>query len=134
MIRKIRLFSKFMTSQPGKQTIAIQVLPNISRDIPDRNCLKKSLHWLSKQWNKKTSKPLCEKTQKLNWLSCKTRKVFFMFFVLLIHRRLKWQSYTYNISTITHLNTCERTAGRKTITRLCFSYAEAWWRNKTCKY
>ena len=31
MIRKIRLISKFMTSQPGKQTIAIHLLPNISR-------------------------------------------------------------------------------------------------------
>ena len=31
MIRKIKLISKFITSQPGKQTIAIQILPNISR-------------------------------------------------------------------------------------------------------
>ena len=31
LIRKIRLISKFMTSQPGKQTIAIYTLPNISR-------------------------------------------------------------------------------------------------------
>ena len=30
MIRMIRLISKFMTSQPGKQTIAIHILPNIS--------------------------------------------------------------------------------------------------------
>ena len=31
LIRKIRLISKFMTSQPGQQTIAINILPNISR-------------------------------------------------------------------------------------------------------
>ena len=31
LIRKIRLISKFMTSQPGKQAIAIHILPNISR-------------------------------------------------------------------------------------------------------
>ena len=31
MIRKIRLISKFVKSQPGKQTIAIYILPNISR-------------------------------------------------------------------------------------------------------
>ena len=31
MIRKIKLISKFITSQPGKQTIAIHILPNISR-------------------------------------------------------------------------------------------------------
>ena len=31
LIRKIRLISKFMTSQPGQQTIAIDILNNISR-------------------------------------------------------------------------------------------------------
>ena len=31
LIRKIKLISKFMTSQPGKQPLAIHVLPNISR-------------------------------------------------------------------------------------------------------
>ena len=30
-VRKVRLISKFMTSQPGKQTIALHTLPNISR-------------------------------------------------------------------------------------------------------
>ena len=30
LIRKIRLISKFMTSRPGQQTIAIHILPNIS--------------------------------------------------------------------------------------------------------
>ena len=29
LIRKIRLISKLMTSQPGKQTIAISISPNI---------------------------------------------------------------------------------------------------------
>ena len=32
LIRKIRLTSKFMTSQPDKQTIVIHVLPNILRN------------------------------------------------------------------------------------------------------
>ena len=31
LIRKIKLISKIMTSQPGKQTIAIHIYPNISR-------------------------------------------------------------------------------------------------------
>ena len=31
LIRKITLILKFMTSQPGSQTIAIHILPNISR-------------------------------------------------------------------------------------------------------
>ena len=30
LIRKAKLISRFMTSQPGKQTVAIQTLPNIS--------------------------------------------------------------------------------------------------------
>ena len=32
LIRKIRLTSKFMTSQPGLQTIGKQILPNISQN------------------------------------------------------------------------------------------------------
>ena len=32
MIRKLRFISKFMTSKPGKQTIAINIMPNISRN------------------------------------------------------------------------------------------------------
>ena len=32
LMRKIRLILKFMTSQPGQQTIAIHILPNISRN------------------------------------------------------------------------------------------------------
>ena len=31
LIRKIRLISKFMTSQPGQQTIPIHILPNTSQ-------------------------------------------------------------------------------------------------------
>ena len=31
LTRKIKLISKFMTSQPGPETIAIHILPNISR-------------------------------------------------------------------------------------------------------
>ena len=31
MIRKLKLISKFMTSQTGKQAIAIHILTNISR-------------------------------------------------------------------------------------------------------
>ena len=31
LIRKISLTSKFMTSHPGKQTITMHILPNVSR-------------------------------------------------------------------------------------------------------
>ena len=37
--RKIKLISKFMTSQPGKQTIAIHIMSNISR-IKDNQTMK----------------------------------------------------------------------------------------------
>ena len=39
MIRKIRLISKFMTSQPGSQTMAIHILANISR-IKDKQTIE----------------------------------------------------------------------------------------------
>ena len=32
LIRKIKLISKFMTSQPGQQTVAINILINFSRN------------------------------------------------------------------------------------------------------
>ena len=32
LIRKLRLISKYMTSQPGEQTITINILPNILRN------------------------------------------------------------------------------------------------------
>ena len=31
LIRKVRLISRFMTSQPGHQAITVHILPNISR-------------------------------------------------------------------------------------------------------
>ena len=33
LIRRIRLTSKFMTSQPGLQTVAMRILPNISQKV-----------------------------------------------------------------------------------------------------
>lgn len=36
LIKKIRLFSEFVASQPGRQAIAIQMLPNISRSKGDK--------------------------------------------------------------------------------------------------
>ena len=36
LIRKLRLTSKFMTSQPGLQAIAIHILPNISQSKGDQ--------------------------------------------------------------------------------------------------
>ena len=39
LIRKIRSISEFMTSQPGKQTITINILPNISSS-KDKKAMK----------------------------------------------------------------------------------------------
>ena len=36
LIKRIRLFSKFMTSQPGQQNIAIHILTNISRSTDNQ--------------------------------------------------------------------------------------------------
>ena len=46
LIRKVRLISKFMASQPGKQTIAIHILSNISRS-------KKNMNGQLKEYNKR---------------------------------------------------------------------------------
>ena len=65
LIRKIRLTSKFMMSQPGLQTIAIHILPNISQskgnqamkfgqliEYNKRNIFLQKLCW---KWCKETS-------------------------------------------------------------------------------
>ena len=54
--RKIRLNSKFMTSQPGKQTIAIHILPNISRSEGNQT---KKLGQLEKTFLEKKSCTKC---------------------------------------------------------------------------
>ena len=65
LIRKIRLTSKFMTSQPGLQTIAIHILPNISQGkgnqtmkfgrLTECNKVIIFLPKLCSKWAKKTS-------------------------------------------------------------------------------
>ena len=39
-IRKVRLISKFVTSQPGKQTIEIHTLSNISRSKGNQSVVR----------------------------------------------------------------------------------------------
>ena len=65
LIRKIRLTSKFMTSQPGLQTIAIHILPNISQSkgnqtmkfgqLIEYNKRNIFLQKLCRKWGKETS-------------------------------------------------------------------------------
>ena len=49
LIRKMKLVSKFMTSQPGKQTMAKHILPNSSRskdnEISSVNRVQQEIHF-----------------------------------------------------------------------------------------
>ena len=68
LIRKIRLTSKFMTSQPGWQAVAIHIFPNISRSKGNQMMklgqLKEYIKWnvflqkLCRKWGRKTSSRL----------------------------------------------------------------------------
>ena len=65
LIRKIGLTSKFMTSQPGWQAIAIHILPNISRSKGNQamklgqltECTKRNIFHqkLCRKWGRETS-------------------------------------------------------------------------------
>ena len=65
LIRKIRLISKFMTSQPGYQTSTIHILPNISRSkgkqsmkfgqVIEYNKRNISLQKSCRKWGRETS-------------------------------------------------------------------------------
>ena len=65
LIRNISLISKFVTSQPGKQTIAIHIFPNISRSksnqtmklgqLIDYNKRKIFLQKLCRKWGRESS-------------------------------------------------------------------------------
>ena len=78
LIRKIRLFSKFMTSQPCLQAIAIYMLPNISQSkgnetgkfgqLIEHNLRNIFLQKLCEKWGKKTSsRPLFIFVNSLKW-------------------------------------------------------------------
>ena len=68
LIKKVRLTSKFLTSQPGLQTIAILILPNISQSKGNQTMkfyqlieyIKRNifLQKLSQKWGKETSSRL----------------------------------------------------------------------------
>ena len=49
MIRKIRLTSKFVTSQPGLETIAIHILSNMSQSKGNQTITFRQLIELSRQ-------------------------------------------------------------------------------------
>ena len=76
LIRKMRLISKFMTSQPGLQRIAIHILPNISQDkgnqtmkfgqLVEYNKRNNFLQKLSGKWGRETSSRPLYFLKKLN--------------------------------------------------------------------
>ena len=65
LIEKLRLISKFKTSQPGKQTITPHIIPSISRSkgnqakkfrqLMEYNVRNISLHKSSRKWGRETS-------------------------------------------------------------------------------
>ena len=63
LIRRIRLTSKFLTSQPGEQTITTHMLPNISRS-KDNETMKLGQLIEYNKWRKFCQK-LCRKWGKL---------------------------------------------------------------------
>ena len=82
LIRKIRLTSKFMTSQPGLQTIAIHILSNISQSkgnqtmkfdqLIEYNKRNIFLQKLCRKWGKETSsRPVFIFKKKLIWSESK---------------------------------------------------------------
>ena len=76
LIRKIRLTSKFMTSQPGSQTITIHILPNISRSkgnqkgklgqLMEYNKINIFLQKLCRKWGRETNSIFFYFFRKLN--------------------------------------------------------------------
>ena len=90
LIRKLRLISKFMTSQPGKQTIAIHVLHNISRSrdyqrvkfghFVEYNMTNTSLY--HKIWYRNYSQILFSKNQNLVYLWINSLKFYTFFYCM----------------------------------------------------
>ena len=82
LIRKIKLISKFVTSQPGSQTIAIHILMNISRI--KRNQAMRNI-FLEKSYTKcggeTIARPFSKKT-KLSISLDQQSKVLYSFFLL----------------------------------------------------
>ena len=87
-IKKISLFSKFMTSQPGNQTISILILPNISRSksnhtikigqVIEHNDRKIFLQKSFRKWGKETSSRLLFVFQKnVIWVKATVLKFSF---------------------------------------------------------
>ena len=58
LIRKIRLTSEFMTSQPDLQTIAIHIFPNISQSKGNQTMKFSQLIEYCGKWSRESSRPL----------------------------------------------------------------------------
>ena len=66
LIRKLRLFSKLMKSQPGKKTIATHILPNIFGQIIGYNIRNNFQEKSSKKYGEETIPRRFSKNSKLS--------------------------------------------------------------------
>ena len=96
LIRKIRLTSKLITSQPALQTFAIDILSNISQSKGNqtmkfgqliehnkRNIFLQKLYW---KWGKKTnSRPLIIFQKNLIWTESKWSAAYFQYISLALN-------------------------------------------------
>ena len=92
MIRKIRLISKFIVSQSGKQTIAINIVPNISRSkgnqtmkfshLIEYNMKDIFLEKSYAQWSRETIPRPLSKKSKLSIFRDQQSKVLYSLFLL----------------------------------------------------
>ena len=118
LIRKISLTSKFMTSQPGLQTIAIHILPNISQSEGNQ-AMKFGqlieynriifLQKLSRIWGKETSsRPLfiLKKKHNMRWkqVVCSVVSIYFDTPQLAVSKNKLYKTLDYWSTDILNFN------------------------------
>ena len=97
LIRMIRLTSKFMTSQPGQQTIGIHILPNLSKSkdnqtvkfgqLIEYNMRNIFVEKSYTKWGGETIARLFSKKSKLSYLWINSFKVLYSLLLLYVNMR-----------------------------------------------
>ena len=96
MIRKIKLIAKFMTSQPGKQIIAIHILPNISKNKGKTHVMEQKMEYkmrnisLEKSYTKRGRKTISRPFSKKSKLSISLNQYSkFLYSLFLLYAKLR---------------------------------------------
>ena len=96
MIRKIKLIAKFMTSQPGKQIIAIHILPNISKNKGKTQVMEQKMEYkmrnisLEKSYTKRGRKTISRPFSKKSKLSISLNQYSkFLYSLFLLYAKLR---------------------------------------------